>query len=90
MPLVNTTRSSHIWAHPLISALLCLSLQGFSESQEVHVYKTVGDLKIKANVWRYGTGKSRPVVVWIHGGGFVGHSPSYPMEPLPDGSSARD
>ncbi len=30
-----------------------------------HVYKTVGDVKVEADVYR-------PVVVWIHGAGFRG------------------
>lgn len=39
-----------------------------------HVYKTVGKLKIKADLHRPADDKLRPVVVWIHGGALImGH-----------------
>ena len=39
-----------------------------------YVYKEVGDLKIKADVYQYDDDKLRPVVVWIHGGALInGH-----------------
>ena len=38
------------------------------------VYKTVGDLEIKADVHRANDNVKRPVVVWIHGGALInGH-----------------
>jgi acetyl esterase/lipase len=36
-----------------------------------HVYKTVGDTKIQADVYRLDDTKVRPVVVWIHGGALI-------------------
>ncbi len=36
-----------------------------------HVYKTVGDVKIEADVYRPEGAVSRPVVVWIHGGALI-------------------
>ncbi len=36
-----------------------------------HVYKTVGDVKIEADVYRPAGTMSRPVVVWIHGGALI-------------------
>jgi acetyl esterase/lipase len=39
-----------------------------------YVYKKVGDLEIKADVYRYSDHKVRPVVVWLHGGALImGH-----------------
>lgn len=39
-----------------------------------YVYKTVADLDIKADVYRYEDEKVRPAVVWIHGGALInGH-----------------
>ena len=39
-----------------------------------YVYKKVGNLDIKADVYRYDDEKPRPAVVWIHGGALInGH-----------------
>ena len=39
-----------------------------------YVYKTVGDLAIKADVYAYQDERVRPAVVWIHGGALInGH-----------------
>ncbi len=41
---------------------------------ETHTYKRVGDLDIKADVYRYGDDQVRPAMVWIHGGALInGH-----------------
>ena len=41
---------------------------------QTYVYKTVGELKIHADVYQYADDKVRPVVVWIHGGALInGH-----------------
>src|SRR5438094_8865767 len=37
-----------------------------------HVHKTVGDVKVEADVYRPEGAEARPVVVWIHGAGFGG------------------
>ncbi|MGZ0163194.1 MAG: alpha/beta hydrolase, partial [Planctomycetales bacterium] len=34
-------------------------------------YKTVGDLKIRADVYRHEDSEKRPVVVWLHGGALI-------------------
>src|SRR5205085_6445219 len=39
--------------------------------KKAHTYKTVGDLKIQADVYRPDDAKVRPVVVWIHGGALI-------------------
>ncbi|MFA9454759.1 MAG: alpha/beta hydrolase [Candidatus Aminicenantaceae bacterium] len=36
-----------------------------------YVYKTVGDLKIKADVHQVDDGLTNPVVVWLHGGALI-------------------
>ena len=38
---------------------------------QTYTYKRVGDLEIKANVYRADDDKVRPVVVWIHGGALI-------------------
>jgi len=58
----------------LCSLILAGSLVN-SVAAEVHVqtytYKRVGDLEIKANVYRPEDTRVRPVVVWIHGGALI-------------------
>jgi acetyl esterase/lipase len=56
----------------------CLVLSGlpadtaFGEVRtQTYTYKQVGDLEIKANVYRADDEKVRPVVVWIHGGALI-------------------
>jgi acetyl esterase/lipase len=36
-----------------------------------HVFKTVGDVKVEADVYRPEGDEARPVVVWIHGGALI-------------------
>jgi acetyl esterase/lipase len=44
-----------------------------TEAQLVtHTYKTVGDLAIKADVYRHHGEAAAPVAVWIHGGALIG------------------
>ncbi len=38
---------------------------------QTYVYKTAGDLQIKADVHRFADNAVRPVVVWIHGGALI-------------------
>jgi acetyl esterase/lipase len=41
---------------------------------ETHIYKTVGELAIKADVYRHQDDVTRPAAVWIHGGALImGH-----------------
>ncbi len=39
--------------------------------KHTHTYKSVGDLKVQADVYRADDTAARPVVVWIHGGALV-------------------
>jgi len=39
--------------------------------KKTHVYKTVGETQIHADVYRPDDAKVRPVVVWIHGGALI-------------------
>jgi acetyl esterase/lipase len=68
--------------HSLIQLLICLTAVTLSTSVptadkpklQTYVYKKVGDLEIKADVYQYDDDKVRPVVVWIHGGALInGH-----------------
>ena len=64
---------------PALSALLCLLLTvgaaGAAEPpalvKKSHTYKSVGDLRITADVYRPDGATVRPVVVWIHGGALI-------------------
>lgn len=40
-------------------------------TKTTHVYKTVGDVKVQADVYRPAGTEPRPVVVWIHGGALI-------------------
>lgn len=44
---------------------------GATVEKTTHVYKTVGETKIEADVYRSDDGRVRPVVVWIHGGALI-------------------
>ncbi len=54
-----------------------LALPVFANAQEqkvrtaTYTYKAVGDLEIKADVYRIDDNVKRPVVVWIHGGALI-------------------
>ena len=51
--------------------------------KQTHTFKTVGDLKIQADVYRADDAKARPVVVWIHGGALIlGNRKSVPQDLL--------
>src|SRR5262249_36340007 len=51
--------------------------------KQTHTFKTVGDLKIQADVYRAEDTKVRPVVVWIHGGALImGNRKSVPKNLL--------
>ena len=39
--------------------------------KKTYTYKTVGDIEIKADVYRHADEKVRPVLVWIHGGALI-------------------
>lgn len=47
-------------------------VQAADPMHTTHTYKQVAELDIKADVYGAVPGESRPVVVWIHGGGLIG------------------
>jgi acetyl esterase/lipase len=51
--------------------MLLPSPSGAKEVKRTHVYKTVKKLEIHADVYREDDDKTRPVVVWIHGGALI-------------------
>jgi acetyl esterase/lipase len=52
--------------------LLLLTNVGMSDAiKKTFTYKTVGSLKIKADVYQSPSTGVRPVVVWIHGGALI-------------------
>ena len=59
----------------IVYCCIALGFQANTASGEVrmqtYAYKQVGDLEIKANVYRADDQKVRPVVVWIHGGALI-------------------
>jgi acetyl esterase/lipase len=54
----------------MLSALAADAAFGQARVQ-TYTYKRVGDLEIKADVYRADDDKVRPVVVWIHGGALI-------------------
>ena len=69
----------------IVSLALCLLASAFASAADndtkptsdkplvktTHVYKTVGDVKVEADVYRPDGDDARPVVVWIHGGALI-------------------
>ena len=52
-------------------------------SKQTYVYKTVGDCKIKADVYRMPGEEVRPAILWIHGGALImGQRGSVPRDQL--------
>jgi acetyl esterase/lipase len=44
---------------------------GQTPVKRTYTYKTVGDIRVRADVYRPDDGKVRPVVVWLHGGALI-------------------
>ena len=44
---------------------------GINFSKQTHTYKTVGDCKIQADVYRIPDDVVRPAILWIHGGALI-------------------
>lgn len=72
----------HVNVRTAVKWFVCLGILGMLAEntataeirKETHVYKTVGDLQIQADVFRPDDAASRPVVVWFHGGALInGH-----------------
>jgi acetyl esterase/lipase len=56
----------------LLLGLHFVALSACAEVQKTtHVYKTVGDVDVHADVYRPADDEVRPVVVWIHGGALI-------------------
>lgn len=53
-------------------------------NMQTYTYKTVGDLNIKADVYGFGDGKTRPVLVNIHGGALISGGRKRGLDPLAD------
>ncbi len=58
---------------PLAGCLLLLisPLSAAEFQKTTHIYKTVGDVDIAADVYRPADDQVRPVLVWIHGGALI-------------------
>jgi acetyl esterase/lipase len=69
------------WINVMIRFLLTIMLVSVSapssaaptapSKKSTHVYKVVNGLEIRADVFSYADAKSRPVVVWFHGGALI-------------------
>ena len=74
----------HVLKHLAVLWLLGFSARATAAGSELlletHTYKTVGDLEIRADVYRVADKQApRPVIVWIHGGALImGHRASVP------------
>ena len=55
----------------LFSAASVIPVQAAEFVKTTHVFKTVGDVKIEADVYRADDEVVRPVVVWLHGGALI-------------------
>ncbi|MCX7417933.1 MAG: alpha/beta hydrolase, partial [Planctomycetia bacterium] len=70
--LLRSISACGVW----LSLSLLTSSIGFGADDKpliktTHVYKTVGDVKVEADVYRPEGAEARPVVVWIHGGALI-------------------
>lgn len=58
-----------------LSVLILRDARGEGEGENVkpktYTYKRVGDLAIKADVFRFPGDEVRPAIIWIHGGGLI-------------------
>ena len=76
--IVHRRAGRHLIARCLIVSVAVLTATSCSAQQDskpmTFTYKKVGDLEIKADVYRPDDDKPRPVIVWIHGGALImGH-----------------
>ena len=72
------------WARLSVVALLAAGPGWAADPvKQTYTFKTVGDLKVQADVYRPDDTKVRPVVVWIHGGALImGNRTSVPRNLL--------
>jgi acetyl esterase/lipase len=70
------------FAFAVVFSAALLSFSSFCRgeySKVTHTFKSVGELPIKADVWRPDDKQIQPVVVWLHGGALInGHRESVP------------
>ena len=81
----TTAFTTHLSLVAGCALLLCGAAQAVDApfTKTTSTYKTVGDLKIQADVWRADDAEVRPVVVWIHGGALItGNRDSVPKDLL--------
>jgi acetyl esterase/lipase len=65
----------------LLLASLPLAASAPPASLTTHIYKTVGELPLRADVFRPDDRGGRPIVLWVHGGGLVhGHRRGLPED----------
>lgn len=68
---VRTTRRVLLRATAALGAAAWPSCGTAMRSVETHIYKSVGNLRIRADVHRAQDGIPRPAAVWIHGGALI-------------------
>ncbi len=55
----------------LLAILFVVFIGSCRPGPQTYAYKTVGELQIKADVYRFDDDVARPVVIWIHGGALI-------------------
>ena len=70
------------WMSLCLLSTAVVSADDKSLVKTAHVYKTVGDVKVAADVYRPQGAEARPVVVWIHGGALIVGSRSQVPKPI--------
>src|SRR5687767_14915245 len=85
-PAMAATVPWYQWCILPIGAALLLGMARADEptfSKKTYVFKTVAEVKIQADVYRAEDRKTRPVLVWLHGGALiVGSRNSVPRQLL--------
>ena len=54
-----------------LSIAACHSVDGQEVTRSTYTYKTVGDLRIRADVYRKPGDAERPAILWLHGGALI-------------------
>jgi acetyl esterase/lipase len=73
----KSTLSARYWGILLIAGVTSAATDVSAEddvlrfSKHEYVYKSVGELKIRADVYRHEDSAKRPVIVWLHGGALI-------------------
>ena len=72
--MIHASTNGRLLPFLAIAGLLSMSEAQAGEpvfGKKTHCYKTVGALKIEADVFRADDSQSRPVLVWLHGGALI-------------------